>query len=222
MKKIILTASCFLFLLIIPLSTYAATIDFKLISNTQNYKIEENKPLIISIQLGDFISIPEGMPLGYTATIEYDKSKFEDIIATGKNGWNVLYSNYTNKIEGDISQATANTVIAELSFKLKKENVKRNDSTIIKLKNILISDGNFEIKTEKEIKIDIINENVETKMQQIKDIEIIAGENSVNSATSLRQTEKLPNAGIKKEIIIAIGIFVIIAIIFKIKSRKIK
>lgn len=222
MKKIILTASCFLFLLIIPLSTYAATIDFKLISNTQNYKIEENKPLIISIQLGDFTSIPEGMPLGYTATIEYDKSKFEDIIATGKNGWNVLYSNYTNKIEGDISQATANTVIAELSFKLKKENVKRNDSTIIKLKNILISDGNFEIKTEKEIKIDIINENVETKMQQIKDIEIIAGENSVNSATSLRQMEKLPNAGIKKEIIIAIGIFVIIAIIFKIKSRKIK
>ena len=221
MKKIILTISCCLFLLVIPLSTYAATIDFKLISNTQNYKIEEAKPLVVSIQLGDFISIPEGTPLGYTATIEYDKSKFKNITVTGKNGWNALYSKSTNKIEGDIGQATANTTIAELSFKLKEENIKRNETTIIKLKDILISDGNFEIKAEKEIKINIINEKVEAKTQQIKDIVIIAGENSVNSATSSKETEKLPNAGMKKNIVIAIGILVIFAIIFKIKSRKI-
>lgn len=117
MKKIAITVSSLIFLLIIPIYTYAVTIHLNLATDMQYYKItEEDKSLIVMIQLGDFVNIPDNTALGYTATIEYDKSIFENITISGKNGWDVTYNYSNDRIEGDTEKALENTDIAELSF----------------------------------------------------------------------------------------------------------
>lgn len=169
MRRLILIVSCLLFLVFVPLSAYAATINLELTTDAQNYKItQEDKPLIITLRLGDFINLTEGMTLGYTATIEYDKNIFENVTVIGKNDWNASYSNTSHILEGDVAKATANTGIVELSFKPKKENINQNETTTIRIKDILLTDGEFEITADKEIKINITNEKTKQTRESTK------------------------------------------------------
>ena len=139
------------------------------------------------------------------------------------NDWSASFNN--NMILGDTSKVKANTDITKISFKIKEENISNKENTTIRLKNILLSDGDFETTTEKQITINFTNENASKtqKVNNIKDITVIQGENTIDTtATVSNQVNKLPNAGMKKSIIIAICVLVILVIIFKIKSRKIK
>ena len=139
------------------------------------------------------------------------------------NDWSASFNN--NMILGDTSKVKANTDIAKISFKIKEENISNKENTMIRLKNILLTDGDFETTTEKQITINFTNENATgtQKINNIKDVTVIQGENTVDATTTTsNQVDKLPNAGMKKSIIIAICVLVILVIIFKIKSRKIK
>lgn len=139
------------------------------------------------------------------------------------NGWSASFNN--NMILGDTSKVKANTDITKISFKIKEENISNKENTTIRLKNILLTDGDFETTTEKQITINFTNENATgtQKINNIKDVTVIQGENTVDATTTTsNQINKLPDAGIRESIIIAICILVILVIIFKIKSRKIK
>lgn len=139
------------------------------------------------------------------------------------NDWSASFNN--NMILGDTSKVKANTDIAKISFKIKEENISNKENTMIRLKNILLTDGDFETTTEKQITINFTNENATgtQKINNIKDVTVIQGENTVDATTTTsNQINKLPDAGIRESIIIAICILVILVIIFKIKSRKIK
>ena len=139
------------------------------------------------------------------------------------NGWSASFNN--NMILGDTSKVKANTDITKISFKIKEENISNKENTTIRLKNILLTDGDFETTTEKQITINFTNENASKtqKINNIKDVTVIQGEDTVDATTTVsNQVDKLPNAGMKKSIIIAICVLVILVIIFKIKSRKIK
>lgn len=139
------------------------------------------------------------------------------------NGWSASFNN--NMILGDTSKVKANTDITKISFKIKEENISNKENTTIRLKNILLTDGDSETTTEKQITINFTNENATgtQKINNIKDVTVIQGENTVDATTTTsNQINKLPDAGIRESIIIAICILVILVIIFKIKSRKIK
>lgn len=139
------------------------------------------------------------------------------------NGWSASFNN--NMILGDTSKVKANTDITKISFKIKEENISNKENTTIRLKNILLTDGDFETTTEKQITINFTNENATgtQKINNIKDVTVIQGENTVDATTTTsNQINKLPDAGIRESIIIAICVLVILVIIFKIKSRKIK
>ena len=166
---------------------------------------------------------PKENHFGYTANIEYDNSIFEGMTVEGINDWNASFNN--NMILGDTSKAKANTDIAKITLKIKKENISNKKNTTIRLKNILLTDGDFEITADKQITINFTNENASKtqKINNIKDVTVIQGENTVDATTTVsNQVNKLPNAGMKKSIIIAICVLAILVIIFKIKSRKIK
>ena len=221
MKRTIVIC-CMIILLIIPITVYSANIELNLVASNQNYTINRTGQKIeISIELGNFININEGTTLGYTATLNYDTSIFEEVTVTGENGWNTLYNEENYMIQGDTEKAKSNTKIAKIELTLKEENIKRNDITKIKLKDIIISDGNFEIKQDKEIEINLTNKTVEEKTQEITDIQVLTGENSKKAMAST-QEDILPDVGLKRNIIIAIAILIIIMIIFRIKARKIK
>ena len=179
---------------------YGVNIEFNIYADSQKYNVDEKDYIIVKIQLGDFINISDNVPLGYTAIIEYDKSIFESVSITGKNEWNAVFNERTNMIEGDTAKASANTEIAELRFEFNQEEAKQNENTIIKLKEILITDGNAEIKTERQIEIELTQnagEQLSQDIQQIKNYSIITGKNLIDTTTSSAQERQLPNAGIK-------------------------
>ena len=214
---------CLIIFLCFQVTTYAANIELNLEADKQNYIVEEQGQKIeIYVKLGDFINIPEKTFLGFSAMLTYDENVFENANVSAVNEWNILYNENSHVLQGDTQKANSNTTIAKIELKLKEQITKRNESTIIRLKNIIISDGNFEIKQEKEIEINITNSTVEETTQQIKEISVLTGENSLKAMTSSSENERLPNVGLQKKIIIAIVILLIAMIIFRIKARKIK
>lgn len=158
-KKLSILVLLLAIILINPITVvYGANINVELISDTQEYNIDEtDEPIIVKIKLGDFVSIQEGITLAYSGTIEYDKNIFNKVEVTGKNEWNVTYNDSNNMILGDTIKATSNTEVAELKFYINKENVTTNQNAVIKLNDIIISDGNFEIKANKEIEMKILS-----------------------------------------------------------------
>ena len=186
--------------ILIPMYVYGVNIEFNIYADSQKYNVDEKDYIIVKIQLGDFINISDNVPLGYTAIIEYDKSIFESVSITGKNEWNAVFNERTNMIEGDTAKASANTEIAELRFEINQENAKQNENTIIKVKEILITDGNAEIKTERQIEIELTQntgEQLSQDIQKIKNYSIITGKNLIDTTTSSAQERQLPNAGIE-------------------------
>lgn len=158
-KKLSILVLLLAIILINPITVvYGANINVELISDTQEYNIDEtDEPIIVKIKLGDFVSIQEGITLAYSGTIEYDKNIFNKVEVTGKNEWNATYNDSNNMILGDTINATSNKEVAELKFYVNKENATTNQNTAIKLNDIIISDGNFEIKANKEIEIKILS-----------------------------------------------------------------
>ena len=231
MKVTKILISCILliiYILFIPLIVQAATINIDLRTENENYKVTgENDILVIILELRDFVNLPEGEPLGYSGELQYDDSIFEDVEIEGLNGWNVSYNDENKTLVGDTAKAKANSEIAKINFKIKSDNISNMENTVIGLKNVTITNGEFEILAEKQITISLenqiqkdSNQDEVQKISNIKQISTIQAEETEEAKA--QEVNNLPKAGLKKNIIITIiGVFVL-AIIFKIKSRKIK
>lgn len=64
MRKLKIFVICVILILCIPIVVQAATINVDLKTDTQNYEVtEDNNILVVTLELGDFVSLQEGMPL---------------------------------------------------------------------------------------------------------------------------------------------------------------
>ena len=64
MRKLKIFVICVILILCIPIDVQAATINVDLKTDTQNYEVtEDNNILVVTLELGDFVSLQEGMPL---------------------------------------------------------------------------------------------------------------------------------------------------------------
>lgn len=182
----------------------------------------------LTVSLGDFTGIEEGQPLGYQGTITYDENIFEGITVEGLNGWTVNYEDSTKVIMGEIDAATANTQIAKITLTL-KEGLTEATTGTVEFNNILLTDGTNDYTFNKEVTI-TVEENTE-----VNDEENVIEEETTNTNVSSTNTsiqankvdttvskQILPAAGIKNIMIISIVAIIVLAIIFKFKSRKIK
>lgn len=231
MKITKILISCILlmiYMLFVPLVVQAATININLKTETQNYKMTDiNNVLVVTLVLEDFINLPEGEPLGYSGELQFDDSIFEEIKVEGLNGWNVSFNNDNKTLVGDTAKAEANTEIAKINLKINSDNVSNMENTVVGLKNVIITNGEFEVSADEQITINIENqiqkdnngEEVQ-KISNIKEITTIQAEETEGAKS--QEVSDLPNAGIKKNIMITIMGLIVLAIIFKIKSRKIK
>lgn len=212
--------------LMIPIVVNAAGVDMNLKSNEQEYSITNSKRTFdIYLQLEEFVNIESGMPLGCTAILDYDTSLIEDVEITGQNGWNASYNKTNNKLVFDTNKAASKTQIAKITLKVKTGKVVSKESCNISLKNIELSDGNFIIEMQKDINVKLINgDRTDVELpQKVDDIEIIAGEQAINSISKIKNDNIiLPNAGESKLLMIIIITLITLIIIFKIKSKDIK
>ena len=64
MRKLKIFVICVILILCIPIVVQAATINVNLNTDTQNYEVtEDNNILVVTLELEDFVSLQEGMPL---------------------------------------------------------------------------------------------------------------------------------------------------------------
>lgn len=240
---IILMVAIMTFMSIISTKSYAeekANATVNITANTQ--KIEDKQStieLMISLGALENLSLTNGkIVLGYEATLNYDSNIVESATIEGLNGWTAVYEASTKKIVGDTVDAKANTNTAKIVLKL-KENIPDGTSGKISIKNLLLTDGTNDFSFNKDITIEkkiIETTDNQTNSQsnttntantantQTANTNTTSGSNTTksNSTTNTTAIKKLPAAGLNNVIILAIGIVIIAAIIFKFKSRKIK
>lgn len=237
---IILMVAIMTFMSIISTKSYAeekANAIVNITANTQ--KIEDKQStieLMISLGALENLSLTNGkIVLGYEATLNYDSNIVESATIEGLNGWTAVYEASTKKIVGDTVDAKANTNTAKIVLKL-KENIPDGTSGKISIKNLLLTDGTNDFSFSKDITIEKKSANTtnnETNSQtnttntsntQKTNNTTTSGNNTTKSnlTTNTTAITKLPAAGLNNIIILAIGIVIIAAIIFKFKSRKIK
>lgn len=219
---------CYLFIVTFSNSAYAATINMQLYSNQSEIEVKENSTIEVKVNLLDFDRIPENIVLGCYAEIVYDNDilKLQDI--EGQNGWSVEYNDKTNKIVMDTDSAKANTTIAVITFEINKEDITKNENVTIYLKNMVLTDGNFEINAELQTNINIkAGSEYQDDVQVLREVYTTSGEMLVNNKlnaldeTAL-QDRILPFVGNGKIVLIAILVLLVLIIIFRIKARKIK
>ena len=195
----------------------------------------------LTLSLGSFTDIEEGQPLGFQGALEYDEDMFESIVVQGLNGWTVNYADGTFMGETDV--ANANTQIAKVTLTL-KDAVEPGTSGKIQFNDILLTDGTNDFTFNKEITVTLQGEgeennptedpatggnNENTTEDDHKNTNSINKNVSTNTTTiqgsntdKTTASTRLPSAGIKSVLIIAVVIAVISMIVFKIKSRDIK
>lgn len=228
-KKILLVLIfCFIIIQLIVTSVDAATINMQLYSDNEKLQIDDVSTLEVELRLTNFDNIPENTVLGCYAEIDYDKNLLSLNSIEGQNGWNVEFNEETNKIVLDTDSASSNTVIAKMIFDIRTQEITKNENTTIALKDLVLTDGNFKINSELQIQIDILASKVnQDDVQILHEVYTTSGEKVENNKlaaldeTTL-QDKILPYVGNGIVIFIAIAILLVLGVIFKIKSRKIK
>lgn len=201
---------------------------------------DTEKTIELTLSLGSFTEIEEDIPLGYQGTLEYDENLFEGITVEGLNGWTVNYENSTKVFMGETDTAKANTQIAKITLTL-KDGVTPGTSGTINFSNILLTDGTNDFTFNKEITVTIENEE-EDNPSEGNENEVnnqISGTNETNTTTGTNistnsssiqgsntdrttASTRLPSAGLRNILIIAVAILIILMVVFKVKSRDIK
>lgn len=129
----------FIFILMNIFAVYCladTTFDVKLISDSEKI-LKDQSEVVLYLSLQDYTK--DGI-LGYEASIEYDNTVFESISMEGLNGWDTPdYAETTHKFVSTTKTAKANTNIAKITMKVKKNTTEKQ--TEIKIKNLIISDG---------------------------------------------------------------------------------
>ena len=201
---------------------------------------DTEKTIELTLSLGSFTEIEEGIPLGYQGTLEYDENLFEGITVEGLHGWTVNYENSTKVFMGETDTAKANTQIAKITLTL-KDGVTSGTSGTINFSDILLTDGTNDFTFNKEITVTIENEEVDNPSEgnENEGNNQTSGTNETNTTTSTNistnsssiqgsntdrttASTRLPSAGVKNILIIAVVIISILMVVFKIKSRDIK
>ena len=220
----------FFYISIITLSNSvdAATINMELSSEQNEIEVEKISNIEVRINLLDFDRISENIVLGFYAEIEYNRDLLELINIEGQNNWSAEFNDITNKLVLDTDSAKANTTIAIMKFKINEEEITRNENTAIYLKNMILTDGNFEINAELQTNIKIVaSKKYQDDVQVLREVYTESGEmlvnNKLNALDETALKDKiLPFVGNGIWILTAIIILIILTVIFKIKSRKIK
>ena len=234
MKKRILTIAFVIIIMLIIGTTYtlAADIEMNVQGQTTINSTDDTVELILS--LGNFTEVEEGQPLGYQGTITYDENVFEGITVEGLNRWTASYEDNTKVFMGEIDSATANTQIAKITLTL-KEGLTSATTGTIQFNNILLTDGTNDFTFNREVIITVEEENSENNEENTENTEDTINQENTNTIVNNNTTsiqanntdttvsnQILPSAGVKNVIIISIIEIIVLAIIFKIKSRKIK
>lgn len=224
-KGILILLVTFIMSIFIQLPVQAAeSFETDLIAN--NVEIKKNEEILVTLNFKNYQEINKGIN-AYKATLEYDTNVFEEVKTNdfqSLNSWEEFLYNPQNHQFIAIKKAGSKSAEAIVSLKLKaKENINPQE-TIIKIKDIVASEG----------KKDIYVNDSQVTIQVIKEQDAQKPSDTVNQGNNSQNTQNnenkelaignLPHTGaspLMSFIFIAIEILVVIAIILYAKIKKI-
>ena len=226
-KGIFVLLFVFIIIAIIQLPVQAVE-SFQTQLTASNIEIKKGEQVEITLNFKDYEEINKGIN-AYKATLEYDSNLFEKVKTTSfksLNSWEEFLYNSENNEFIAIKKAGSKTDEAILTLVLKaKENVSPKD-TIIKVKDIVASEGKKDIYVnDSQVEIQVIKEQESQKPNVPIDTEDQDTEqnNNNNIPNDDIANGKLPQTGLNPMhtfILIIIELLVIIAIVAYIKMKK--
>ena len=206
---------------------------------------EGTDELVMTVSLGAFQDLEENQTLGFQATLEYSKDIFESVKVEGLNGWDVSYEESSKTVIGLIKSSKANVDIAKFTFTV-KDDVKAGSTDNILLNNFILSnDDTLNQEENYNVQVSVIEapgtenpgegtENTTGKDNVVTGNNIAENEivnntvqnntinNNVINDNTIKNTGKLPAAGIRNTIIISAVIIFLAGLGFIIRSKSIK
>lgn len=226
-NKIVIISTILIMTLTVCTTVFAAANAEIVVTSSETKITPDTKEIVLNVKLGTLTEVQEGKPMGYVGTFEYDTNIFESINIIGMNGWSATIAN--GKIQGDTSQVAANQEIAKITLKLKSDLSSIIDTTTaITLKDVHITDDvNLDITVNKTISIQMDtvhnknNEENNTVTNETNSTITNTNTKTLQDNTTIKES-KLPATGIKMIVIPILLVLIVLAIVLKIKSRKIK
>lgn len=234
MKKLVISLICVLIIAYIAIVPTAKAADGVTANITFSGSYTEDT-VVININAGKFTGFEAGGVVNASMTLDYDSSIVTKVEAETYDNWKVDLTESTKRMLISTDKSQDNIQIAKVTFHLNKENLKAEEQTIA-IKEFQIANGSELNETYPEYSYKFTPEEstpTEPEQNQTENQNGITGTNNITQNNSINTIQgnktdstvaktKLPAAGMGKAIAVAILGIVVLAIIFKIKSRKIK
>ena len=173
MKKVV-SIILFIILILVCLNVKA---DSETSVNASFIKTVNKDNIVITIRLGEFVSVEENSVMAAEMTLDFDNNVISKVKGTSSNGWDITIKEDTKKVLLETDYAKSNTEIAKIIFEINPEAETQTSSVGLKEINIAASaSGLDEYYNDQTISF---TANEETTPTPGEDDNNVAGENNI-------------------------------------------
>ncbi len=185
MKKAV-SIILFVVLVIVSFNVKAVSENGSTVNMSFTKTVEEDK-VVITIKLGEFVSVGENSVMAASMTLDFDENVISDISGTSSNSWDITIQESTKRVLLETDTAKPNTEIAKITFNI-NPNAEPTTSTIaLKEINIAASSSGLDENYNDQTISFSVNEETPTTPDDGKN-EVANGNNTGNNATGNNTT----------------------------------
>ena len=180
MKKVV-SIILFIILAIVSLNVKAVSENGSTVNMSFTKTVEEDK-VIITIKLGEFVSVEENSVMASTMTLDFDNNVISKVSGTSSNNWDITIQESTKRVLLETDSARPNTEIAQITFNINPNASEGTSSVGLKEINIAASSSGLDENYNDQTVSFSVNEETPTNPGGDEN-EVIGGNNAVNNAT---------------------------------------
>ena len=180
MKKVV-SIILFIILVIVSLNVKAVSENGSTVNMSFTKTVEEDK-VIITIKLGEFVSVEENSVMASTMTLDFDNNVISKVSGTSSNNWDITIQESTKRVLLETDSARPNTEIAQITFNINPNASEGTSSVGLKEINIAASSSGLDENYNDQTVSFSVNEETPTNPGGDEN-EVIGGNNAVNNAT---------------------------------------
>lgn len=180
MKKVV-SIILFVILVIVSFNVKAVSENGSTVNMSFTKTVEEDK-VVITIKLGEFVSVGENSVMAASMTLDFDKNVISDISGTSSNNWDITIQESTKRVLLETDSARPNTEIAEITFNINPNASEGTSSVGLKEINIAASSSGLDETYNDQTISFSVNEETPTTPDDGKN-EVANGNNTGNNAT---------------------------------------
>ena len=180
MKKVV-SIILFIILVIVSLNVKAVSENGSTVNMSFTKTVEEDK-VIITIKLGEFVSVEENSVMAASMTLDFDNNVISEVSGTSSNNWDITIQKNTKRVLLETDSAKPNTEIAKITFNINRNASKGKSRVGLKEINIAESSSGLDENYNDQTVSFSVNEETPTNPGGNGN-EVTGENNTVNNAT---------------------------------------